>query len=730
MKSIHSKNITPNTSNQSPFFQKGSDKFLPTKKSKPFFNAPSIQAKLTVNEPGDKYEQEADSMADKVVQRLSDKTFSGSENNSPYFFNTPLSMAQRKCASCEQEEKLQKKEAADEKDTLKGSLQKKPIFESNAEPPDEDKNIQKKCAGCEKEEKLLRKEFFGQKKSDVIQQSAPSNIENSLNSSKGSGSALPQATREEMESSFGADFSGVKIHNDSASVQMNKNLNAQAFTHGSDIYFNSGKYNSNNKEGWHLLAHELTHVVQQSGVSISNFVQRSCGAEEIGGPEGCEKLVGDLKGPRYLFAVNCDSFAKGNDIDLEKDAEMIQDNANVEIHGFASVEGNPDYNQKLSCARAIVAKNLVESVLLKQRVNANIRIFSHGPQRGNRTVMRGVTVLIQNPAPRINIACPPPKDFQAGSLSDYIDLIKCVESSISLNNRQVLALFRQMYYGKDWSATSTTSLWDNVITCNVNPGDPRKLLHSDLFEALQKNVDVQGADIGHVFTGLESMMCPSAKVKVDDTFLVSDMLDDIANVEMSNEQFATWGGDLGAAVAAMASCWYMDDDERKKSKDCEGADLMKGIVGFLEIHAPDTDLEGDIIAFVMRANVNGIPCSGSLGQTLNLSAPVSELFSKYLSDKKSGSGQIDRYKCFADIIGANVVNGQIQNKDELVHKFNEPVLEFAKTYYVKIMIDVHGKIPPHRVVPFGLSMDSMMHNTPFAIRYFLAWIERKMNGAP
>ncbi|MEP7252326.1 MAG: DUF4157 domain-containing protein, partial [Ginsengibacter sp.] len=66
-------------------------------------------------------------------------------------------------------------------------------------------------------------------------------------------------------SSFSSDFSSVKIHNDSTSVQMNESLNAQAFTHGSDIYFNSGKYNSDSTSGKHLLAHELTHVVQQNG---------------------------------------------------------------------------------------------------------------------------------------------------------------------------------------------------------------------------------------------------------------------------------------------------------------------------------------------------------------------------------------------------------------------------------------------------------------------------------
>lgn len=66
-----------------------------------------------------------------------------------------------------------------------------------------------------------------------------------------------------MENSIGADFSGVRLHTDNAAIQMNKDLHAQAFTHGSDIYFNSGKYDVHSVAGKHLLAHELSHTVQQ-----------------------------------------------------------------------------------------------------------------------------------------------------------------------------------------------------------------------------------------------------------------------------------------------------------------------------------------------------------------------------------------------------------------------------------------------------------------------------------
>ena len=101
-----------------------------------------------------------------------------------------------------------------------------------------------------------------------------SNVGSSINSSKGSGSSLPTQTRHQMEDSIGADFSNVRIHNGNEAGQMNKDLNSHAFTHGNDIYFNTGKYDVNSQSGQHLLAHELTHTVQQ-GKSPVNSVQKS-----------------------------------------------------------------------------------------------------------------------------------------------------------------------------------------------------------------------------------------------------------------------------------------------------------------------------------------------------------------------------------------------------------------------------------------------------------------------
>ena len=97
--------------------------------------------------------------------------------------------------------------------------------------------------------------------------SAPVNVEESINSKKGSGEALADNIREPMEEAFGADFGGVKIHADGESDQLNQSLNSRAFATGQDIFFRQGAYNPGSRDGIELLAHELTHVVQQnSGV--------------------------------------------------------------------------------------------------------------------------------------------------------------------------------------------------------------------------------------------------------------------------------------------------------------------------------------------------------------------------------------------------------------------------------------------------------------------------------
>jgi hypothetical protein len=86
-----------------------------------------------------------------------------------------------------------------------------------------------------------------------------------IESQRGGGSALDEGTRTAMEGSFGTSFEGVRVHSDSESAQLNQSISAKAFTTGSDIFLGQGA-----SAGDHdLMAHELTHVVQQREMSAS-----------------------------------------------------------------------------------------------------------------------------------------------------------------------------------------------------------------------------------------------------------------------------------------------------------------------------------------------------------------------------------------------------------------------------------------------------------------------------
>jgi hypothetical protein len=118
----------------------------------------------------------------------------------------------------------------------------------------------------QEDEEEVQAKALVQRRSDGSFEAGPG-VEGSLASQKGGGSRLPDDVRDLMESRFGADFGGVRVHTGGEAVQLSKELNAQAFTHGQDIYLGAGRYEPGTAAGQRLLAHELAHVVQQTGLA-------------------------------------------------------------------------------------------------------------------------------------------------------------------------------------------------------------------------------------------------------------------------------------------------------------------------------------------------------------------------------------------------------------------------------------------------------------------------------
>ncbi|MCT7948239.1 DUF4157 domain-containing protein [Ancylothrix sp. C2] len=168
---------------------------------------PPIQPKLTIGEPNDKYEQEADTVAKQVMKKI-----------------------------------------------------------STSASPDEgsggggDGSVQRQMFS-----KPLISRLTVQRREAIEGGEASSHLESRINQAKTGGRHLETPLRRKMEGAFGTDFSKVNIYNDSTADRLNRSLSARAFTTGNNIFFKRGEYNPNSSSGQELLAHELTHVVQQGG---------------------------------------------------------------------------------------------------------------------------------------------------------------------------------------------------------------------------------------------------------------------------------------------------------------------------------------------------------------------------------------------------------------------------------------------------------------------------------
>ncbi|WP_445633475.1 hypothetical protein NSTC745_05139 [Nostoc sp. DSM 114161] len=173
-----------------------------------------VQTKLTINQPGDIYEHQADTVARQVMQKISQP-------------------------------------------------QNQQFIQHEAFPETE-----------------LQRKFLVGSATPVVQRQgggvvSTSNLETSIERGRQNGQPLSDDIRQPMEQAFGADLSGVKIHTDSRSHELNQTIQARAFTTGQDIFFRQGEYNPGSYQGKELLAHELTHVVQQNGSAIGRQTDSS-----------------------------------------------------------------------------------------------------------------------------------------------------------------------------------------------------------------------------------------------------------------------------------------------------------------------------------------------------------------------------------------------------------------------------------------------------------------------
>jgi len=226
-----------------------------------------IQTKMTVGAADDAYEQEADKVAASVVSDTP------STESAVQREQEDEQIATMRIQRVEGEPEEEGEEAPDQ--TPEGDA---PASALEGEAPKEEEEgiqtmrIQREPESAEQEEEepapdmsLMR---IQREEVDMMDSfDAGSDVESGIAATRGSGSALPDDARNQMESKMGYDFSGVSVHTDATSDSLNRSVSAKAFTTGSDVYFSEGAFNPGSKDGQQLLAHELTHVVQQGGAA-------------------------------------------------------------------------------------------------------------------------------------------------------------------------------------------------------------------------------------------------------------------------------------------------------------------------------------------------------------------------------------------------------------------------------------------------------------------------------
>jgi hypothetical protein len=233
-----------------------------------------IQAKLKVGQPGDIYEQEADRVAEQVMQMPEPQMQWLTEEEE----KLPRHEPQMQWLT-EEEEKLPRQNKTitpiqsltlqrqddEEKEELKKKKKEEEEELIQAKPPaDQNTPLVQRQLEAE-EEKKKEEEEIRQTKEDTGQTpEVTPDLESCIQSLKGCGQPLPEPVRNFFEPRFGQDFSQVRIHSNTEGAHLARKLNAKAFTTGSNIVFGSGQYSPGSSRGKQLLAHELTHVMQQS----------------------------------------------------------------------------------------------------------------------------------------------------------------------------------------------------------------------------------------------------------------------------------------------------------------------------------------------------------------------------------------------------------------------------------------------------------------------------------
>jgi hypothetical protein len=491
--------------------------------------------------------------------------------------------------------------------------------------------IQRKCAACEEEEETQAVQRKTASATTTFACEAPPSVHQTLRSP---GRPLDDDTRTYFEDRFGFDFSSIRVHTDGAAAASAASIGAAAYTAGADIAFAAGRFQPATFAGRRLLAHELTHFVQQLTPNRAGAFSQS---------------------PIVRRQADSDAFKQGYQDALRGEASHP---------GPLNDEGMADYER--------------------------------GYEKGRSESMPG-PVAAPGPSQPGASGAPAPCTTaftRANSFQELIGLVRAAEAALSsagiTSPKDQIHAIRGVFYGTLWSLDYSveksttrnegfqrfTRPSENVATSI--PPDVRAAFGCGLFDALKNSQDMidpsgRQVDFGHLVIGLDAREDPALASNI--AYPVPLPIGSI-NVDLggTGTELVTWIGDLGGGAANLAT-------RRVTTPTVSASAVFSG-----SDYGGSINLEGDVAGAVVAT-------SSTTSVTAPAIAPgkkLSDVLQDYLSPAAPSAAWTTRARTFLTMNGGTIdATGAVTNRAALIARFAPKIQTFACNYLASRVRDKH-----------------------------------------
>jgi len=635
----------------------------------------TIQPKLKIGAPNDRYEQEADLVADQVMRmpELQLRRENPGEENEQIRANRPAG-------------------------------QITPLVQRQELPEEEE-----------------GQELLQTKPAGSVTPEVTSRIGSGIQSLQGVGRSLPGPERSFFEPRFGADFGHVRVHTDTRAADLAHLVNARAFTLGHNVVFAAGEYSPGSLTARKLLAHELTHVLQQNS-SGTTIRRRNGDTEETEQIELCfvpigQYGLGQVGGVHAVLNIHHGSRVTRVEVDPNHH-EGIEDPAAASM-GPGRAAGLHSHVVTSSGARTtgtchtfnVTAAEAAAAVSAAQRYES-MDVVYEPPAVGPNSNSFGEWVLHEAGVDTTTISTPTgalgwswyldnpgnraspmrvARTFQGTaavcnqsharvrSFQQLVELVRQIETQlIACGMSDVgerLNLMRGVFYGTPWSRDFGTSQQShprnqmfNLYAGTSQPGNPIECVDCGLFLSLGESQDVvdgsRRVDVGHMLIGMDARR----------SYLARNMTQPIGQV--TGLEATTWAGDLGGGAARLAMA-------RRTRGGAVATEFFRG-----SDYGGSINLEGDVAAYA--AGTSSVTTGNAPSLTIPAGSGVADTLELYLIGAPAAQGTPaiirgwdSRCTTFMTSVGGTFDDsGALTNRAEVIAYLAEQIHDFACWYMV------------------------------------------------